>query len=83
MFYSNSFFALSICRNTLQEYQKGYTPNPDVYCNKYIKFGYFYRYAKENLSCDAIATGHYAQTSFGPFLEDFHSEKSKLNQFLT
>lgn len=65
-----------VFRNTLNEYQNGQTPNPDVYCNKYIKFGHFYRYAKENLSADAIATGHYARTTFGPFLEDFRPEKS-------
>lgn len=65
-----------VSRNTLNEYQNGQTPNPDVYCNKYIKFGHFYRYAKENLSADAIATGHYARTTFGSFLEDFQPGKS-------
>lgn len=62
----------------LEEYQKGWTPNPDVYCNKYIKFGVFYKYAKENLAADAIATGHYARTSFGTFLDDFKSNQSIL-----
>ncbi|XP_031638356.1 mitochondrial tRNA-specific 2-thiouridylase 1 isoform X2 [Contarinia nasturtii] len=60
-----------VFETTLQLYQNGQTPNPDVYCNKYIKFGAFYQYAKENLSADAIATGHYARTSFGNFLQDF------------
>lgn len=61
----------------MKEYQNGETPNPDIYCNKYIKFNAFYRYAKESLSADAIATGHYARTSFGPFLENFCSNQSK------
>lgn len=42
----------------LAEYRAGRTPNPDVMCNKEVKFGAFYRYAKEQ-GADAIATGHY------------------------
>lgn len=44
----------------LDEYKKGRTPNPDVLCNREIKFGPFLEYAK-NLGADYIATGHYAQ----------------------
>ncbi|XP_029472128.1 mitochondrial tRNA-specific 2-thiouridylase 1 isoform X1 [Rhinatrema bivittatum] len=47
----------------LNEYEKGRTPNPDIICNKHIKFKYFIRYALDNLGADAIATGHYARTS--------------------
>ncbi len=46
--------------NFIAEYKKGHTPNPDVLCNKYIKFGCFLKYAFENMKCDFIATGHYA-----------------------
>lgn len=42
----------------LEEYQKGRTPNPDVLCNREIKFGPFLQYAKA-LGADYIATGHY------------------------
>lgn len=42
----------------LAEYEKGRTPNPDVLCNREIKFGPFKRYAEE-LGADYIATGHY------------------------
>src|SRR5512146_1233917 len=42
----------------LSEYRAGRTPNPDVMCNKEVKFGAFYRYAKSE-GADAIATGHY------------------------
>ncbi|MEK7462103.1 MAG: tRNA 2-thiouridine(34) synthase MnmA [Patescibacteria group bacterium] len=44
----------------IEEYKAGRTPNPDVLCNKEIKFGAFLRFAKEH-GADYIATGHYAQ----------------------
>jgi tRNA-uridine 2-sulfurtransferase len=44
----------------INEYKAGRTPNPDVMCNKEIKFGSFYKYAMEN-GADFVATGHYAQ----------------------
>lgn len=42
----------------LEEYKKGRTPNPDVLCNREIKFGSFLHYAR-GLGADYIATGHY------------------------
>lgn len=42
----------------LSEYKAGRTPNPDIMCNKEVKFGVFYRYAHEQ-SAEHIATGHY------------------------
>ena len=44
----------------ISEYQKGRTPNPDILCNKYIKFDAFLRYAQAN-GFDLIATGHYVK----------------------
>ena len=44
----------------LDELKKGRTPNPDVMCNKYIKFDMFAKKARE-LGADYIATGHYAR----------------------
>ncbi|WP_428607125.1 tRNA 2-thiouridine(34) synthase MnmA [Sedimenticola sp.] len=44
----------------LAEYRAGRTPNPDVLCNREIKFKAFLDYAL-HLGADAIATGHYAQ----------------------
>lgn len=44
----------------LQEYAAGRTPNPDILCNKEIKFKAFLDYAKQ-LGADYIATGHYVQ----------------------
>ena len=45
----------------LDEYRKGRTPNPDVLCNREIKFGAFRDYAKR-LGGDLLATGHYARS---------------------
>lgn len=44
----------------LDMYEKGYTPNPDVLCNREIKFGPFLDKAMQ-LGADYIATGHYAK----------------------
>ncbi|WP_249669886.1 tRNA 2-thiouridine(34) synthase MnmA [Hazenella sp. IB182353] len=44
----------------LDEYKKGRTPNPDVMCNREIKFGEFLEKAKK-LGANYLATGHYAQ----------------------
>ncbi|MBU6388310.1 tRNA 2-thiouridine(34) synthase MnmA [Patescibacteria group bacterium] len=42
----------------LAEYRAGRTPNPDVMCNREVKFGAFYRFAKAH-AADGIAMGHY------------------------
>ena len=44
----------------LDEYKRGRTPNPDVLCNREVKFGPFLEQAKK-LGADMIATGHYAK----------------------
>ena len=46
----------------LDEYRNGRTPNPDVLCNREIKFGVFRDYAKR-LGGELIATGHYARVA--------------------
>ena len=43
----------------LAEYKAGRTPNPDIMCNKEIKFKAFLEFACEDLGADFIATGHY------------------------
>lgn len=62
-------------REFIEDYEKGLTPNPDVLCNKFIKFNHFFLFATEDLGADAIATGHYANSSFGPYLQSFDGEK--------
>jgi tRNA-specific 2-thiouridylase len=49
----------------LAEYRKGRTPNPDVLCNRRIKFGVMRRYA-QRLGAARIATGHYARVEVDP-----------------
>lgn len=49
----------------LQGYEEGITPNPDVMCNREIKFGVFRDWAKHN-GFDAVATGHYARSHCRP-----------------
>ncbi|TPH12907.1 tRNA 2-thiouridine(34) synthase MnmA [Litorilituus lipolyticus] len=48
----------------LAEYKAGRTPNPDIMCNKEIKFKAFLEFACEDLQADYIATGHYVQRAF-------------------
>jgi tRNA-specific 2-thiouridylase len=45
----------------IREYEGGRTPNPDIMCNKHVKFGAFFRYAMAQ-GADFVATGHYAET---------------------
>lgn len=45
----------------LAEYKAGRTPNPDILCNKEIKFKAFLEFAAEDLAADYIATGHYVR----------------------
>lgn len=50
----------SVADYMISEYKNGRTPNPDVMCNREIKFGVFWNFAK-NCGANFIATGHYAQ----------------------
>jgi tRNA-uridine 2-sulfurtransferase len=47
----------------LSEFQAGRTPNPDILCNKHVKFKAFLNYAIDDLQADYIATGHYARVT--------------------
>jgi tRNA-specific 2-thiouridylase len=49
-----------VMRYMFDEYKVGRTPNPDVLCNKYVKFGFWLDKARE-LGFDCLATGHYAR----------------------
>jgi len=53
--------------NFLSEYKAGRTPNPDILCNKEIKFKAFLEHAKRK-GADLIATGHYAQIKDNKYL---------------
>lgn len=60
----------------IAEYRAGRTPNPDVMCNRQVKFGAFWKWAKEN-GADYIATGHYAQVVDGQMREGADGEKDQ------
>ncbi len=49
----------------ITEYKAGRTPNPDIMCNREIKFGVFYDWAISEFGADYIATGHYARLELG------------------
>ncbi len=60
----------------LDELKKGRTPNPDIMCNKYIKFNMFVKEAKK-LGADYIATGHYARIVDGKLLRGIDENKDQ------
>ncbi len=49
-----------VAKYMIDEYKRGRTPNPDVMCNREVKFGVFWQFAKAH-GADFIATGHYTQ----------------------
>ena len=60
----------------LDELKNGRTPNPDIMCNKYIKFDDFIEEAKK-LGADYIATGHYARIKDGYLLRSIDENKDQ------
>lgn len=60
----------------LAEYRAGRTPNPDILCNKEIKFKAFLDFAKQR-GADYIATGHYARITSAQLLKALDSDKDQ------
>ncbi len=60
----------------ISDYKAGRTPNPDVLCNREVKFGIFYKWAKEQ-GADFVATGHYARSENGKLLMGKDSSKDQ------
>lgn len=60
----------------LDELKRGRTPNPDIMCNKYIKFDMFAKEAHK-LGADYIATGHYARLKDGKLLRGIDQNKDQ------
>jgi tRNA-specific 2-thiouridylase len=60
----------------LSELEKGRTPNPDILCNREIKFDVFFQKAME-LGGDFLATGHYARTHGGKLLKGLDQKKDQ------
>lgn len=53
-------YANQVIKPMFKAYKKGLTPNPDILCNKKIKFPLFWKKAKKQFNADYMATGHYA-----------------------
>lgn len=71
-----------VVEDFFKEYEAGRTPNPDVLCNKYIKFDKFLEKAL-NDGADYIATGHYSKVSDGKLFKAADQQKDQtyfLNQ---
>jgi len=65
-----------ILQNFFDEYKAGNTPNPDILCNKYIKFDYFLKKALHD-GADFIATGHYSKIKNGKLFKAKDSNKDQ------
>lgn len=59
-------FDKTVVSDFIASYEKGYTPNPCIICNKYLKFGALLEEA-EKLGCSKLVTGHYAQIEFDEY----------------
>lgn len=60
----SSEYKQKVFDESIAEFERGVTPNPDVLCNREIKFGLFYQWARAQ-GADVVATGHYAQVKNG------------------
>ena len=67
----------NVFENLISEYKAGRTPNPDILCNKYIKFGQFLDMAYDKYKADFIATGHYANIVNGQLTRGLDKNKDQ------
>ena len=71
-----------VFEDLIEQYKKGRTPNPDILCNKYVKFGKFHEWVFSKYpDADFIATGHYADVKNG-ILHKPHDEWKDQTYFL-
>ncbi len=66
----------SVIDYLIAEYGAGRTPNPDIMCNRDVKFGAFYDLALKH-GADYIATGHYARSENGKLLRGVDADKDQ------
>ena len=76
VFEATDIYMENVINPFIESYKKGKTPNPDVLCNKFIKFNHFFKFAKD-MGAECIATGHYAISSKG---ELYQSKDKKKDQ---
>jgi len=69
-------FRKKVINDFYTNYISGYTPNPCIRCNQYIKFGVLLHKAKE-LKCDYLATGHYAKIEYDRIRDKYLLKKGK------
>ncbi|MEK7615003.1 MAG: tRNA 2-thiouridine(34) synthase MnmA [Patescibacteria group bacterium] len=78
--FSTLDFEVDYRRNVVEpmfaEFESGRTPNPDVMCNKYIKFDRFVKEA-DRLGCAFVATGHYARVQDGKIQKGLDQNKDQ------
>lgn len=80
----------NVFEKMLADYANGFTPNPDVLCNREIKFNMLTKFVFDELKADFLATGHYARTrpvGSGPQVEllrgvDPHKDQSYFLAFV-
>jgi tRNA-specific 2-thiouridylase len=65
-----------VAQYMIDEYKAGRTPNPDVLCNRVIKFGVMWEYARSH-GADAVATGHYARTDGDTLMRGVDASKDQ------
>ena len=75
--FSTDAYRRDVVDYMFREFEAGRTPNPDVMCNKYMKFDLFLQEA-DKLGCDYVATGHYARVQTPPELESLPLTKGEL-----
>ncbi|MGZ9413477.1 tRNA 2-thiouridine(34) synthase MnmA [Mycoplasma sp. 480] len=66
-----------VFQDFIEQYKKGRTPNPDILCNKYIKFDKFLNFVLQEFEGDFIATGHYAKSENGFLFRSKDKEKDQ------
>lgn len=67
-----------VFENLIEEYENGRTPNPDILCNKHIKFGALLEYVKTHIpDFDYLAMGHYASVQNGKLYKPVDSFKDQ------
>ena len=71
-----TLFKKCVIQDFIDCYSNCKTPNPCIECNKYLKFGTFYKKALE-LGCDYISTGHYAKIEYSEKYNQYVMKKSE------
>jgi tRNA-specific 2-thiouridylase len=74
-------YAQKVFQNFIEDYKQGLTPNPDILCNREIKFDVFFSYAKQ-LEADFLATGHYCKTNSHGILSQAQDPAKDQSYFL-